>query len=90
MCLCSLNCKVSVDANYARIQSHQYSNLEFNFTSWDVNQRGIHNKCERNPSPWHFMRFALYQRGALLFDEKRDGGGISHQLTNFREISFAL
>ena len=69
MCLCSLNCKVSVNANYARIQSHQYSNLEFNFTSWDVNQRGIHNNCERNPSPRHnfspqlFMRSALYQGG---------------------------
>ena len=94
MCLCSLNCKVSVDANYARIQSHQYSNLEFNFTSWDVNQRGIHNNCERNPSPWynfsarHFMRSALYQRGSLLFDEEKDVGGL--QLTNFGEISFAL
>ena len=69
MCLCSLNCKVLVNANYARIQSHQYSNLEFNFTSWDVNQRGIHNNCERNPSPRHnfspqlFMRSALYQGG---------------------------
>ena len=94
MCLCSFNCKVSVNANYARIQSHQYSNLEFNFTSWDVNQRGIHNKYERNPSPGqnisarHFMRSALYQRGALLFDEEKDVGGI--QLTNFVEISFAL
>ena len=96
MCLCSLNCKVLVNANYARIQSHQYSNLEFNFTSWDVNQRGIHNKYERNPSPRqdisarNFMRSALYQRGALLFDEERGVGGIPHQLTNFREISFAL
>ena len=73
-----------------------YSNLEFNFTTWDVNQRGIHNNCERNPSSVqnfsarHFMRSALYQRGALLFDEERDVGGIPHQLTNFREISFAL
>ena len=63
---------------------------KFNFTSWDVNQSGIHNNCERNPSPRHFMRFALYQRGALLFDEERDVGGTPHQLTNFREISFAL
>ena len=31
MCLCSLNCKVSVNANYARFQSHQYSNLEIQF-----------------------------------------------------------
>ena len=96
MCLCSFNCKVSVNANYARIQSHQYSNLEFNFTSWDVNQRGIHNKCERNPSPRHnssarlSVRSALYQIGVLLFDKERDVGGIPHQLTKFREISFAL
>ena len=94
MYIFSLNCKVSVNANYARIQSHQYSNLEFNFTSWDVNQRGIHNKYERNPSPGqnisarHFMRSAPYQRGALLFDEEKDVGGT--QLTNFGEISFAL
>ena len=94
MWLCSLNCKVSVNANYARIQSHQYSNLEFNFTSWDVNQRGIHNKYERNPSPGqnistrHFMRSVLYQRGALLFDEEKDVGGI--QLTNFGEINFTF
>ena len=90
MWLCSLNCKVSVNANYARIQSHQYSNLKFNFTSWDVNQRGINNNCERNPSPRHCIRLALYQRGALFFYKERDVGGIPHQLINFREISFAL